>query len=1400
VTSDATHAYRGYRLQALYTLHRILKAEEGTNLVFQPEGEEDLAIFDNSGNLVEVNQVKSFKGNLVLSNFKPDKKDSFFYRVAELLRATPNVKITIISYSESPQLRKALQSDGKDRQQIAKKLGEFGYISESVAESLLSKIQIQTVSEGTLTQDVYNRLGDSLMGVDPHAAFELLHNWLYVCSEGKLKIARRDVIDRIHRVGKVLAERAAHLKEWGTTILPIQDQEIDDQTRQDLADEFYRGISTNYNHILADLDVLRQSRLEEITKKFEEARVVIVHGASGQGKSTLAYRYLHEHFPNEWRFRVELIESRQHALSIATALAGQADAMGMPIAVYLDVSPSDKDWPEFVRNLSVHRNIRMLVTVREEDLQRASLSGAEMRFAEVDLVFSQDEAREIYQSLAEKHTPSEFLDFEEAWRRFGGEGPLMEFVYLVTQGNTLRERLAEQVAHLEDNVRCGVLQPAELKLLRLVSVASAYEARLKVKPLVTSLGLILPERTLHLFEKEYLLRLSADGSLAFGLHPIRSGILTELLTDPALTPWSKAAQASLPFMHDADIETFLLYAFSRRPDDIESMYQALASFQPDQWTAISGITRSLIWLGIREYIVANRQLIGEAVEDSGRGWAVILDCDIADVIPNGMGSIWQTIGRMVPEDRREKMVALQSRQSDKGQVFVRVRDWLVSRTNKPLPPQTDSDWAGMAETIFWIGRFGLSWPLAEWLADTPFEVAIDTLPIELLADVTLGTSFGCPHYFRTWIANNRSRIITRFRKATRTVAVEDDGQKVTAHFIVELEPSGNSATAIDERIHAAKDRLHEEAIVRIELMRKLFPDREYYACQGYGHKDWLTDPSHDGTQKTGVGREQFPPIWLTSVNSTFHGLAEWEFRPRTWQEFTTLIVRLREDVITALRQLVDGLERYFQSRELVQAVNDAIDMNFWVNCVRRLDHMPLLPMCAVDEWGLVDESTSESASHEMQGRTTLVGRKGLAVRVYRPFLDELRNYVTHFSNFFKQSVGVMNLNPVLGRIAKDGSAKARVMATAEQQGIKESTGRLSTLNLAEAVKSVRRLQWEFRHLLSKFVAEGELDRLDRQEENLCRHVWNLWYVFETQPQRVVHNTHVLTAQVIEVLNQVRQSFQKECRKLSNDNVKLRNVSETLLWELTPALWMTIDGKDAIETYNAVENVIVALRKAVARVPDTPLRRYVLDFHWPFVVVIPLVRGKSFLGTAWRWHLPFLLTGSELKWWQFWQFPISPETMEALKITTWEYPGLELAEKLVSSTAALSFYVGHISDFLNLPALDDEGIAQVQDYLQQVGKRVSEVLQSAADATSDICRIFNQLPPEKKQNRPNLVAAMQVLIELRPNILHSDEFNGEVRLDLAATAEWAERLKKARDAAGLLYLLWASDVIDAIEGK
>lgn len=90
-SNDATPAYRGYRLQALYALFRILDPEGNNHLVFQPEFLEDLSIQDEKGNLLEVIQVKS--SDLDLSSFKK----SFFIRIYSLIKRQNAPQIIIAS-------------------------------------------------------------------------------------------------------------------------------------------------------------------------------------------------------------------------------------------------------------------------------------------------------------------------------------------------------------------------------------------------------------------------------------------------------------------------------------------------------------------------------------------------------------------------------------------------------------------------------------------------------------------------------------------------------------------------------------------------------------------------------------------------------------------------------------------------------------------------------------------------------------------------------------------------------------------------------------------------------------------------------------------------------------------------------------------------------------------------------------------------------------------------------------------------------------------------------------------------------------------------------------------------------------------------------------------------------
>jgi hypothetical protein len=1397
---DVSHTYRGYRLQALYALFRILESKNDAALVYQPEYKEDLAIFDSDGNLLEVIQVKALSDDLVLSSFDPQKTDSFFYRTASRLKSCPLLKISIASFGKiGPEMLQACESDGVERQRLSKKLAGYGHLFEADAEGLFAKIQIIPLEEAILKKRICAALGNILTGVDPDSAFRLLSHWLYVCSENKCKISQRDVIERVNNVGKFLSERTAHHREWFTSIAPIEDREIDPQVRDELSEEFYRGVSVRYDHVLADLDVLRPQKMLEMANKFKDSRVVIVHGASGQGKTTLAYRYLNEFFPQEWRFKVELIENRKHALSIAMALIGHANAIGVPLAVYLDVSPSDRDWPELVKKLATHTNIRVLVTIREEDWRRASVSGAEIQFSSIDLDFDLTEAREVFRLLTEKKVSTKFLNFEEAWYAFGGEGPLLEFIHLITQGDSLRERLLKQVKRLQDDVREGKLESSEIELLTLVSVASAFESRLSVMPLANHLRLRVPQRTFELFEREYLLRLSPDG-LIQGLHPIRSTILAHILIDPELSPWSEKASTCLGFMHSSDVETFLLHAFSRRRGDIKPLLCSIAKYQPNHWVAIVGVLRSLIWLGIAEYVEGNRAIIQKVQKDLGRGGVLFLDWDVSSVVPDDSTQPLKIFEEFIPDSKKEEIKILQSRQTDKKQVFSHAISWLSSRkqNQKPAAPMSDADWSGFAETIFWVGRLGVCWPVVEWLSDFKLDYTIDVLPIEIVADLVCGLAYGFGEGFEIWLEANRSKLITRFRQDTQTVVLEDDGRKLTAHFIVEYVQSNNTQSESEQAIDTTKDSLHDEALQRIRLLRRLFPDREIYACQGYGHILWTSIPLFDVTQKTGIKKSSLPLEWLTSVNGMFIRLAERPFRLSTWEEYALEVFELREHVLRLFKQLELALKVYFSEhkRKAVQLGGNLISITEWDCCQQMLRIPPLLPRCALDEWGIVDESTSNLIDQEIWTGLTSVSRSSLYVQKYKPFLTAFREFTSDLQRFFDQSINVMMLNQLLSKRAKSKTEKAKIKEITTQKGIKPTES--TVMSLDHTIKILPKFQEGFRQLLLQFFNIGDLDALEREEQIVFNRVWSAWYFYAFQPNWVFRNaTEECPRRLKLTLRKVKNNLRAD---LSNtfSNLEINIIPQDILWEYKSALWLAVNGKNAVDVYYSVESITAKTLQLLQKVENIELFRYVLNFFWSFIVVVPLVRGKSLDAQAWSFDLPYLLAHGnnfELNWWNFVLKLIPHSALIKLGLSKWTVPHLEVGTKLLQAVTELSLLAAHIRDFKRLPDLDDDGIKQCQNYIQSMSDHMSQVFQSVFDSMTEMLNIFNKLPAIEREHRPNLAAVIQLLKELSESILPTSDYKDRATLNFASLVEWADRLEKGREIALRVYLFWVSDVLD-----
>ena len=232
---------------------------------------------------------------------------------------------------------------------------------------------IEEVEETVLIERLHTSLEQLTTGIDPKKAFDLMTAWLYRAAEAKLLTTQIELVQQIGTIGKFLTETATYQREWGTAIVPIESADVAPDKLDRLSNEFYSGTLTRYEHIQANLDVIRNGQLDTITTKFIDSTIVVVHGASGQGKTTLAYRYLHEQFPVYCRYQVRRVENVSLALSIATAIANHVRILHLPIAFFLDVIPGDTAWTEVARQLVAEPNVRLLVTIREEDWRRAAL-------------------------------------------------------------------------------------------------------------------------------------------------------------------------------------------------------------------------------------------------------------------------------------------------------------------------------------------------------------------------------------------------------------------------------------------------------------------------------------------------------------------------------------------------------------------------------------------------------------------------------------------------------------------------------------------------------------------------------------------------------------------------------------------------------------------------------------------------------------------------------------------------------------------------------------------------------------------------------------------------------------------------------------------------------------------
>lgn len=1368
-SEGASATYRGYRNQALYVLARLLTDANSEQRIYRPEGAEDLAVFDSSQRLVEVVQVKDYSSDLALSHFKPSRPDGFFARFRRRRINHPHCVTRLASFGPlGPELSGAIAGDARHRTSVVRKLlSEKSPITDAEATEMLDALrgQIERPVASDLRAAVLAKLEGTIAGGHAQSTLELLMYWVFDASENQHDLTRAGLLLQLERIGAYLAALRDSSQEWEISVRPVRHVTLTQEDTNRLRHEYRQGVQAQWEHILADADCSRAERLQEIHRRLQFRPILIVRGASGQGKSSLGWRYLHDYCAEGLRFHVRLVEGREHAMRVANALRAHVTRLQLQAVVYLDLSPADTGWPDLVRELAL-AGLKVLVTVREEDFRRAGLAVGDFDYTELVLDgVTRAEAEPIFTSLRAAGSATA-LDFEEAWSRFSVSdgGPLLEFTHLVTEGVSLASRIRSQVLRLQRDATAGQngVTPAHLDLLALASVANSAGSRVDLSRLCHVVGLQPVTRPLAILENEYLLRVrdSGDCATVAGLHILRSRAVLAALLEECPEQWSTYVRRSLSLVVDEDIETYLLTAFSRQPEAADLLESELRQLAPRSWTHAGGIARALIWDGVSRYERENRQTILDAIAKYDSGWSLICDTYIGlsdNVAKEILESFNSILGGSV------QPIEL----TPKDNVFASFVSWAAA-TPAPPDPARPLDWVNAGDVAFWIGHRGANGTMRSAVekllpAPLPTDVSLHELALFVSGRERLGDAA-----FVAWHDEQRAELVKRFATETDSIHLADDGHEVKVYFSVRIADSGIAAQAEDIDWHT-------ETMKRVRLLRMLFPHRDTFGAQGVGLEVLGDLIPHDPTFKQ-IPAKNLPAERAVRLNAVFGNLVSYRHqRPDTWRSYADAILAFRAAVSSGFRQLHKGWSRLLS--EAVPQANTIKKLpGAELDRIKALSKLPMLPRVAVDEWGFVSEG------RDLNGNSGVTGTK---------LEDGLRRFETWRKAFRDFEAGATHVADRVVNRTVFYLAQHRNKAT---ENAEDSDAQLLFANLASAWEALRPMQREFRRLFGELCIQPKLSELEEHERINLRHLWAATIAICYEGKR--HSSNAVFGIEAEMARRRRQFLDALVAEIG---AVLADAGSAMVrdepWEFddTPHLCVICDHTSLAAINQTSPKVVEAIWRAAQTVAWLPQEWRPLVVEWPKIAVVHLVQGRALQPACATLSTSVLFateTSFDVRLHHYVALPMSATTFVAAGFELWDRPLIRAVMALhqhMTAFALTNTRFGPLAQLIIDNSLGEDSVKLVFD---RFSLELSSLLVIAQRCYADVAALLETIRAAES------VRWGEDLRRLCTIRLLSLDPNSPATIDLDMFSGWLEQVENTAGEYDLLIATLITFAIDA----
>jgi|GEM_PF-1585961 len=1366
----AISALKGYRVQFLYSLFRVLTYTE-FKCVFRPEGEyEDLDVYNDKGEIIEIIQVKNLKDKLTLSDILSlANTNNFINRALKIYKEKKTPKIKLVSFGD-------LNDDIKD-------LGLKTFtpkFKDKLAKLHLNKIDIQILednfeyeilNEQKIKDEIKQNIAKWNSFVNIEITFDLLIYWIYYAAEKQNKITPSIFKGQFDKICKFQSERISFSHTYNTLIRPINN-EVDSEDLARLKIDFYQGISATYKHILAEVDVPRKHKLNEITNAFKETNIVFIHGASGQGKSTLAYRFLKDYCSDSTVFElVQLPENIQTVYEIINSLEGISKGITFPITIYIDIEPGNKQWVNILKELASKKNFNFIITIREEDWNTIEV-GDKFRFSEIELYLDKTEAELIYSSLNLHKKDLKFTNFEDAWDAFGGNGPLLEFVYLITQNESLRSKLKYQIDRMRLDSSTG---SEKIKILRYIVLADCFGSKVKYRELAQFLKNDNTGFYIDSLQKEFLIKFSDNRSYIIGLHPVRSEIIKSMLFDNEVFVESVYALDSIEFISEDSTLNFLRNAFRYSNLSPNLLIEKLKSYQLEKWQSYLLIFKSLLWKGIDDYVNNNIEILNHIYEDYNNSWIVVVNFDFSDIM-NGQSMMENST--LFGEEQSQYAKSLNKKLSDKKDVFKYCLTWITSIKQINIIPECKDDWDSLGLFLFWLDYLKIN------------DISIDyerfnlkSTLINQTADVLSHVLYALKTYNKFSLKHSKAVeniFLERLSIDYNIISIEQKKSTISCYYLFDL---------IDESTDTEEsDFVNAKSVKILELLRYAFPDKDLFETKGVGHEFSILPDNHDSSIKK-IKKINLPLPQLIEINSTFINLFNYSKRSKSWKEYVDIVIERRLFLVEVLRRLVTAYNLSHKSKNY-QPLSEYI-LNYYENYqpIIKKKSIPLFPKIIIDEWGNYSEGNSKPKKDFIESFDKKERLQVFAVRKYVDFRRFYNDFDLSINNFIWQSAENIfkKLESIIKNEELDITGSARISLVA---------------NLYKAYETFNEFQNAFKYHFEKYVNPTILSNLEKEENYTISILCYLYRQFIYSNSFLAGDVNKLA---LERLDNTNLSFKKKVTSAFKVLTKELNIQFKVNFEEGKKRCIIIaDTKNSFDSISVLEIVYNKLFDILEQPDFTSTRHLVLNTKYPIFNIIPLVSGKSING-KWSSFKMYKLREDkfdELEQFHFMQNEIPLDVLERYNIEGWnknsnDFQDIEKLLSNVSTAYQLAFH------FLQLEYFESKKVESyneiiIRNYTQKVGSKFQDNLQVALDLFSYYYDLSNngsiEFIDETEKNEFE-----GLIIENQRNFYINDEAYEKRELSRALgmieLKEWLPRLKELSEKTVFIYYFLADKIIN-----